>query len=96
MAEWLCGKEGGHALERLPARLEAARQETKELLSATTSECFEKEMKILDLKKVDPERGDSVGLAGLQADFQMRQGEVVGLERELKALNSALIRLSKP
>jgi len=96
MAEWLCGKEGGHALATLPARLEAARQETKELLSATTSECFEKEMKILDLKKIDPERGDSVGLAGLQADFQMRQGEVVGLERELKALDSALIRLSKP
>ena len=38
MAEWLCDKPGGVPRTALRARLEAARQETKELLSATTSE----------------------------------------------------------
>ena len=95
MAEWLCDKPGGVPRTALRARLEAARQETKELLSATTSEAFEKEMKILDLRKQDPEKGDAESLAALQADFQMRQGEVMGLEREMRALDSTLARLSK-
>ena len=96
LSDWLRNKEGGltYTAQAKKKKLERVKESLQQSIERTNREKEAIKQAVLELKALDMEgNASSESMSDLQVKLMHREGEVVGLNKELAAVKDAILKL---